>query len=114
MVKQSAVQAKVPIKNELNKSQLNFFMNSSTSDKFQVHNLSTLHCAQLVVNLSSVYAMPTPPDADACCQSVSRRSSSSTQVPGMLFTLQYVPRACTCTDIWIPLLTNGSSIFLQG
>jgi hypothetical protein len=44
MVKQSAVQSKVPIKNELNESQLNFFMNSSTSDKFQVHNLTNIIC----------------------------------------------------------------------
>ncbi|ELR21679.1 uncharacterized protein ACA1_231260 [Acanthamoeba castellanii str. Neff] len=67
MVKQSAVQAKVPIKNELNESQLNFFMNSSTSDKFQIQLLlctSKADCMAikwplLIPDLSSIQEMNT-------------------------------------------------------
>jgi hypothetical protein len=50
MVKQSAVQAKLLVKNELDESWLNF-MNSGTLDKFQVCNLPT-------------------PDCTACCWSI--------------------------------------------
>ncbi len=54
MVKQSAILAKVPVKNELDESRLNFFMNTGTSDKFRVrHQTSLYHRRSLILRTTT-------------------------------------------------------------
>ncbi|ELR17689.1 uncharacterized protein ACA1_064760 [Acanthamoeba castellanii str. Neff] len=63
MVKQSAIMAKVPVKNELDELRLNFFMNTSTSDKFCILETSSSFAQApvdwplLMLDLSSIKEM---------------------------------------------------------
>jgi hypothetical protein len=89
MVKQSAVLAKVPVKNKLDESRLNFFMSNGTSNKFHVwHQTSPL--APFFLELSAIMCLCLAARCTWLSSTSILGTSSSTQAPGMLFRLQHV------------------------